>query len=341
MNALKRVGRDQEFLIFLLLLALLVAVVVKNPTFLHIQTVFDIIRTTMVSGIFAMGVLVVLIAGGIDVSFLTIGIFAAYTTVKVMPADGGPGMALLAFLISVGIGSLLGLVNALVVVFAKVTTLIATLATSAIFLGFMAIFIGSEKIPGMPTYLEQIRNTQLITTQGAVRGTTRLNVMFLLLLAVVIGLWAFLRWTVLGRSFFALGGDADAAHRAGIRVTALKFALFSMAGALAGLAGIVHVTLSGEADPATFVGTELDVLAAVVLGGALITGGKGSVRGTVLGVLTIAVIKLSLIPLGIPPTWERAVVGLLLLLGVVLQAWARRGRHVRPILDPEPVEVAP
>ncbi|WP_168582733.1 ABC transporter permease [Gephyromycinifex aptenodytis] len=329
-----RIFAHQEALLAILIGLILIAVVIAVPDFWHVQTLFNILRASMVDLVFALGVLLVIIAGGIDVSFLAVGIFAAYLTVKVTPMEGGLAMAIWPFLLALLIGGVLGLINAAVVISAKVPTLIATLATSAIFMGFLFAVVGGNIINTLPAPLRLLGQVNLVTAPGAVRGTTRLSVLALLVLAVCLLVWAFLRWTVPGRSVFAIGGDAEAAARAAVPVARTRMMVFIIAGALAGLAGIIHVTLTGRADPTTFLGRELDVIAAVVLGGAAITGGKGSVRGTFLGVVLISLIQSSLVPLGVPSIWQRAAVGVLLLVGVVMQTLAARSTPVRPILDP-------
>ena len=335
----KRVARkalENQDLLLLGLIALLVAVVVVNvPSFWHIETLFNIIRSSMVSLVFAIGVLVVLLAGGIDVSFLAVGIFAAYLTCRIVPQDGSIETAILPIAVSVLIGVLLGLVNAVVVLTAKVSSLIATLATSAIFLGILFAFIGGVVLNKIPDSLAQLGRASLLVVPGASRGETRLNLLIIVVALIAVAVWTFLTFTLQGRHIYAIGGDVEAARRTGIPVKRTTVLVFALAGALAGFAGILHVSLSGRADPTTFFGGELDVLAAVVLGGALITGGRGSVRGTIIGVLVIAVINSSLIPLGIPSIWQKAVVGVLLLFGVTLQALSSRTRALRPILDPD------
>lgn len=334
-----RVFAHQEALLAVLIGLILLAVVLHVPDFWHVQTLFTILRASMVDLVFALGVLLVIIAGGIDVSFLAVGIFAAYTTVRLVPAEGGIAMALLPFLLAVLIGGCLGLVNAAVVISARVPTLIATLATSAIFMGVLFAFVGGNIINTLPEPLRLLGQINLVEAPGAVRGTTRLNILVVLVLAVCLLMWAFLRWSVAGRSIYAIGGDALAAARAAVPVSRTRILVFVLAGGLAGLAGIIHVTLTGRADPTTFMGRELDVIAAVVLGGAAITGGKGSVRGAFLGVVLIALIQNSLVPLGVPSIWQRTAVGVLLLIGVAMQTLVARATPLRPILDPADAQV--
>jgi simple sugar transport system permease protein len=340
-GVLKRALDHQDLLLAVVAVVLMVVVVVIAPNFLHVETLFNIARSSMVSLIFAVGVLVVLIAGGIDVSFLAVGIFAAYVTCKVVPAEGPLEAVVLPLGLSILIGIGLGLVNAAVVLGARVSSLIATLATSAIFLGVLFAFVGGVVINRIPEPLAKLGQLSLLVLPGAQRGSTRLSVIVLAVIVVCLIVAGFLRWTMAGRWVYAIGGDAEAARRTGIPVRGTTVLVFALAGGLAGFAGIIHVSLSGRADPTTFFGGELDVLAAVVLGGAAITGGRGSVRGTLIGVLVIAVINASLIPLGVPSIWQKAVVGLLLIVGVVLQAVSARVRPLRLILHPDDPAMTP
>ncbi|MDO5673268.1 MAG: ABC transporter permease [Actinomycetaceae bacterium] len=332
-SLLHRVVANQELLLLALIAAILVAVIFKVPGFFSIETLFNILRDSMVNVVFALGVFLVLLTGGIDVSFLAIGMTSAYLAVLATPENGGPALAIVSFIVAMLVGTMLGLVNAAVVIGAKVSTLIATLATSAMFMGTLFAFGGGVIINNLPAPLEALRTTNLITAPGAVRGTTRLNVLILVVAVIVIAVWAFLKWTVAGRSIFALGGGVEAAARAAVPVKKIRILVAVAAGALSGIAGMTFVTLSGTADPTAFTGQELNVIAAVVLGGTAITGGKGSVRGTVLGVVLISLIQTSLVPLGVPAIWQQTMVGIMLLLGVTLQALSARTKPYRPILE--------
>ena len=336
---MRRVMANQELLLVGLMALLILGVSLKFPAFFGLQTLFNVLTASMVGMLFAVGVMLVVVSGGIDVSFLAVGILSAYATVKYGPQAGGAFGAVTVFAISTAIGLVLGLINAAVVIVARTSVLIATLATSSIYLGAMFAFVGGEVISTLPQPLQTLGTTHLITVRGEVRGTTSLNVLILLVLVVCVLVWAFLHFTIAGRSVFAVGGDAEAASRAAISVPRTRVLVFAIAGAVAGLAGIISVTLSGRADPTTFMGRELDTLAAVVLGGVAITGGRGTVRGAVLGVLLISLVTASLVPLGIPTIWQRAAVGALLIGGILLQTSISRRQRVRPILDAPAPEV--
>ncbi|WP_216395629.1 ABC transporter permease [Arcanobacterium phocae] len=332
-NWLHTIVANQELLLVLLILVILGSVVVKVPGFFSVETLFNILRDSMVNVVFALGVFLVLLTGGIDVSFLAIGITSAYLAVLLMPSQGSVLLAIIPFALATLIGGIMGLINAGVVIGTKVSTLIATLATSAVFMGTLFAFGGGVIINNLPEPLEILRTTNLITAPGAMRGTTRLNILVVMVIAIAFIIWAFLRWTIAGRSVFALGGGVEAAQRAAVPVNLVKTMVAVVAGSLAGIAGMMFVTLAGTADPTAFTGQELNVIAAVVLGGTAITGGKGSVRGTILGVILISLIRTSLVPLGVPAIWQQTMVGIMLLLGVSLQALSTRTKPIRPILE--------
>jgi simple sugar transport system permease protein len=133
--------------------------------------------------------------------------------------------------------------------------------------------------------------------------------------------------TIFGRSVYALGGGVEATRRLGISVKRTQTKIYLLVGGLSGLAGILYVSLQRKANPYDLAGSELDVIAAVVLGGASIMGGYGTVFGTVLGVLFINMIKNNLILLGVNSSWQRAAVGVLLVIGITIQAISENRRN--------------
>jgi simple sugar transport system permease protein len=154
----------------------------------------------------------------------------------------------------------------------------------------------------------------LLQFESANGATITLPMYFLVLPTAAIATWFILNRTLMGRAIFAVGGNANVAARLGYSLRTVHIFLFAYAGALAGLAGIIHVCANRQANPFDLVGTEINVIAAVVLGGARITGGTGTVSGTVLGVLLVVVVNSVLVMVGIPSTWQRLVVGSFILL---------------------------
>jgi simple sugar transport system permease protein len=198
----------------------------------------------------------------------------------------------------------------------KLPTLIVTLGTLSLFRGAVLFFVGSDyyNTAEMPPGIIDYARASVFTVQTGT-GTTGLHPAFYILLVAVIVVWLVLRYTMLGRSFYAMGGAREAAERSGFNITRNQFIIYGFVGLLSGLGGMVVAALFRQANPFSIVGTELDVIAAVVLGGASIAGGRGSVLGTLLGVLLITIVNNSLILLGIPSEWQKAVVGFLILIG--------------------------
>lgn len=325
MNRLR--GENNEGVLVALIVVVVLVMGIVEPTFLSAQTLVNTVRSGLVDLTLALGVLVVMVSGGIDVSFTAIAIFSGYATVKLMDAAGLDGAGwpfLVAGVIGVGLGSL----NAAMVGGFRLPTLIVTLGTGGIIRGILIAFVGSATVNVLPGGLESMARSQILSVDGAQLSTLVVPVV---VLCVVVAL--LLRSTMLGRSVYAVGGDPESARRIGVRVGRTQTFVYLFAGLLAGVGGLMHVVLSRQASPYDLVGSELDVIAAVVIGGASIFGGRGSVLGTVLGVGLIAVIDNSLVQLGVPGAWQRLVVGLLVLVGVSTQVLGRRGRRGTPILE--------
>lgn len=318
---LKQLLKQNEFLVALTIVALSIIIGLINPIFFSVENLFDLLRSAIVTGILALGVLIVIISGGIDVSFTAITVFCMYVTVKILNGIGFQGSVLVAFLVSIVIGLILGLINASLISMFKLPTLIVTLGTQSLFRGFLLFFVGSVIIRNMPPGMAEFGKANLVTLTTSNGALTSLHSAILILVAVIIGVWFLLKYTMLGRGIYALGGAPEAAERAGFNITAIQFFIYAFVGVLAGIAGIVYGALNRQADAFRLVGSELDVIAAVVLGGAQLTGGRGSVIGTLLGVALVVIMNNSLILVGIPSDWQRVVIGVVILIGVGIPAW--------------------
>lgn len=317
-------GRNNEGIVALAIVLVVIIVGAIHNSFWSVATIFSILHDSYEPLVFALGVLLILLIGGIDVSFDAIGIFAGYS-VSVMLSHGSLGQNIwLSFLVAGLIGIVLGGVNALLVGLFRLPVLIVTLGTRGLFAGVLLTYIGSNYINNLPNSVTNFGDLNLATVHDG-RQTVGLQ-MLIIPIAVGCMLMSYLlRRTVTGRGIYAIGGGAESARRAGFSVVRIRALVFCLAGMLAGLAGMIHVSLIGYGNPQDLVGNELTVIAAVVLGGASIFGGRGSVVGTVLGVLLIQVIQDSLISLGVQSAWDNVAIGLLLLFGMVLQI-AKYGR---------------
>lgn len=322
-------GRHNEGIVALTIVLLALIVGALNPGFLGLATVFNVLRNSYEPLLFALGVMLVLLMGGIDVSFDAVGIFAAYGT-SVLAAQGLMGGHLwMMFLVSTLIGAGLGAINALIVSLGRLSILIVTLGTRGIFVGVMLTFIGSSFISDLPMSLQSFNIDYLYQTRTATGQLAGLQILVVPIALVCLLIDLGLRFTVVGRGIYAIGGSEEAARRAGFPVGTIKAIVFCCAGALAGAAGMVHVSLIGYANPQDIVGNELIVIAAVVLGGASIFGGRGSVLGTVLGVLLLELIQYCLIILGVQSSWDNVAIGVMIFVGIALQVKRPPGGRAR------------
>jgi simple sugar transport system permease protein len=311
--------------IFTLVLILLVSVVVGviNPAFFQIGTLFDTLRSTTIMGIFALGVLVVLAAGGIDVSFTAIAALTMYAITKAV-LMWWPTAPIGVIVLAGALGGLaLGAVNGYLVDRLKAPSLIVTIGTQYLFRGFLLTFVGTIFFMEIPQEMDAFGRAALIR-HATPQGTQAvLPVTVLVFAAAAIVTWFILNRTLMGRAVYAIGGSLPIAERLGYDLRKVHMFAFGYAGLLAGVAGVVHVSTNRLANPFDLVGTELDVIAAVILGGARITGGTGTVAGTVLGVLLVTLINNVLILAGVPSTWQKVIIGGFILLAGALFAVRR------------------
>lgn len=310
-----------ETLVALVILAFCLLGAASDPGFLSIATLTDLLRGGIVLGIFAVAAMLVLISGGIDVSFTAVAAFTMYVTAMVLNAamPWMPWWGALGF--GMAVGACLGAINGILIAGFGLPTLIVTLGTLSIFRGFMLTFIGQRQITTLPPGMREFGRMMLIRGENADGSFYNLHAAFLVTVLVVALTWFILQHTMLGRQIYAIGGSVESARRIGINVRGVQFFVYVYVGILAGLAGVIHSSMARVANPFDLVGLELSVIAAVVLGGARLAGGHGTLTGTVLGVALIVLVRNSLVVLGIPATWQSVTIGALILLGTGLPAW--------------------
>ncbi len=306
--------RRPELVSLSILVAICVIIATANPTFLQASSLVDMARASVVTGLFALGVFAILAVGGIDVSFTAIAALTMYSlTLFVINIYPTAPVALIICIAIVG-GAILGALNGRLVHTLQVPSLIVTIGTQYLFRGVLLAFVGTVWLMELPPQMVDFGKASLLHFDSANGATVSLPLYFLFFPAAAVLTWVMFNKTMMGRAIFATGGNADIAARLGYNQRLVHTFVFAFTGALAGLAGIIHVCANRMANPFDLVGTEIEVIAAVVLGGARITGGTGSVFGTVTGVLLITVVNNSLVLVGIPSTWQRVVGGLFILL---------------------------
>ncbi len=326
----KKFYGKHEFIIALIIIAISLMIGLINPNFFSVANFFSVVRSGTIMGIFAMGVLVVLISGGIDVSFSGIAIFAMYTTIDFLVKQDYQGDMLVPFIMSAAIGLGLGLVNAFFIGFFRLPTLIVTLGTLSLFRGAVLFFVGSDyyNTAELPPGIREYARATVFTLDTA-SGQTSLHPAIFILIVTALLVWFVLKYTMFGRSIYAMGGAREAAERFGFNIHLNQYIIYGFVGLVSGIGGMIVAALFRQANPFSIVGTELDVIAAAVLGGASIAGGRGTVVGTLLGVLLITIVNNSLVLLGIPSEWQKVVVGFFILVGTAIPILQSRAAQRR------------
>jgi len=324
--------RNNELYLFIIIVLFSVVITIINPSFLTIENMFDLIKSSSGMAILAMGMFIVLLSGGIDVSFTAVAIAGQYVAVNTLIATGVDNL-LLAFAISCAVGVFLGAVNAVFISLFNLPTLITTLGTLSLFHGALTEFVGTKSINTgqLPDCFKSFGHMNILTLTRADGTTYGLSVFALVLLGVIVLSWLILRYTVLGRGIYAIGGNYTAARRGGLNIRFIQFFIYMYVGFLAGIMGVMHLSLIRYSNPNYIVGTELSVIAAVVIGGSRITGGSGSILGTILGVIMIVILEKNLVLIGLSSYWHQFFIGLIIIVGVsatYIQNRMRSGRSV-------------
>ncbi len=325
---MNKVLAKNETYLLLVIVAFCAVITMVNPAFLTVENFFDLARNSSGTAILAIGFFVVLLSGGIDISFPAVAIVGQYIAVNSLIALGVDNL-LLALAISCAIGLAFGAVNAFFISFFKIPTLIVTLATANLFHGAMLEFVGTKAVNTgqLPNSFKSFGLFNLFDLHRADGSAYGLSVFFLVLVVVALLTWFILRRTLLGRIIYAMGGNFEAVRRSGIRIASVQFFIYCYVGLLAGIMGIMHVSLIRYSNPTYIVDSELlHVIAAVVLGGASIMGGSGTLTGTLLGVAMISILEKNLVLLGISSYYQQFFVGLVLVVGVSITHIQRRVR---------------
>ncbi|GHS93517.1 ABC transporter permease [Synergistales bacterium] len=318
---MNKIFKRNELWLFCILALLAFLVGGSNSSFWSRTNLFSLFKSSVVMGVFALGVLLVIVSGGIDISFPAVAVFSFYITVKYLLYIKFTGSIVMPFVMSMTIGIILGLLNAFLISTFKLIPLIVTLGTGSAVTGFLRAFVGTTTLSNLPQPLIDFSRWNIYTETLADGSVIGFSGSFLIFVALALLVAFILRVTTMGRGVYALGGDQIAAVRAGFPVRKIYYFTYGMAGALAGIAGIIHCSLIRLANPRDLEGIELEVIAAVVLGGASLTGGKGTVLGTILGVFLIVLIKGSLILVGIPTDWQKVTIGVVLITATALTAY--------------------
>jgi rhamnose transport system permease protein len=319
MNWLRRHVRPEQVRELSLLLLIIVAVIFFGSlidSYYTSRTFNRIASSVAIITIVAVGQTLVVLTRNIDLSVGSIVGCSAYF-VGTLLGNHNELSPFLAILIAVGLGAGMGVVNGILVAWGRVPSIIVTLGTLAIYRGMLVDLSGAKTVTtdSLPAWLVDLPRLTLITI-----GDLDLRALFLLALAIVIVFQLGTSFLTFGRRFYAIGSNPDAAVLIGLPIKRLVFIAFVLSGALAGLAGFVTLARFGNITVEAGRGLELQVVAAVVVGGVNIFGGSGTVVGAMLGAIMIGTLEQSLFRLQISEFWRDAILGLLILLAVASDA---------------------
>lgn len=315
-------SQSNEFVVLIILILVMILFSAINPAFLSTRNMFDLLRTMIVSGIFACGVMMIIINGGIDMSFMAIAICSAYITIRLAIKYGYNGPLIFLVILSSFIGMLFGFCNAYLVNKFEIPVFIVTLSLSSTIRGLMLAFVGNEYVASseMPASTIAFSKNYIFNMVDESGSSYGLHISVIIMLAIMIFTQLMLKYTVIGRGVYALGGDKVSAKRLGYNLTKVRMFIYGYAGLLAGLGGIIYVSNNRMADPMSFQGEELTVIAAVVMGGTSIKGGKGTIFGVFLGLVLTNVINNNLVLINVPSYWQRLTFGCLIIVAVLIQS---------------------
>ncbi|MEO1091750.1 MAG: ABC transporter permease [Pseudomonadota bacterium] len=320
---LARLRRRHEFWLVVVIVALIVFLSLATPAFLTLRNLADLLTANAFIGILCAGLIVVLVSGGIDISFTAIATVTQYVALSVANAYGANWLTL--FLMAGVLGIALGLINAYFIGKLRIHSIIVSIATLNIFYGLLIFFTGGDYIYTLPNFFAV--GVNWFEFEGADRIPYAINLQMLLLVLSFVLTWAILNRTNVGRQIYAMGGNPDAARRLGFPVFRLHCFVYGYMGFIAGVASLAQAQFAQSVAPTILVGKELDVLAAVVLGGARLLGGVGTVFGTLLGVTLLALLQNGLVLLGVSSFWSQFVTGIVILAAVTATALEARRQH--------------
>ena len=311
----RRLADERGVLLGLAVVALVFGALI-GPQFFSAGNLELMARKTVIVCVAALGMTMVVVSGGIDLSVGSVVALSTVVTAIVLRNGGGGAAALGA---AIAAGALCGAVNGILVTQLRVVPFIVTLGTMLLVRGAAKGLSDERRLEAPATWL----NDLLRTTQGGSGLIVPSGIWITAALAVAVAFT--LQYTRFGRHLFAIGSSERTARLCGVRITRAKIAVYTIAGALAATAGIMAFSKLSVGDPTVANGLELDVIAAVIIGGGSLLGGKGSVVGTIAGAAIMAIIQIGCSQQGLPNWVQQIVTGTIIVFAVALDRWRSRG----------------
>lgn len=304
-------GSLQRFGLLAVIILLVIIMSFVKPVFMTGENILNVLRQVSINGILAVGITFVIITGGIDLSIGSIVAVTAVLTGSLLET-GAP----MAAAIAVGMAGavVFGIINGALIAFSGLPPFIATLSTMTIARGFAMVYSNGRNYVIM-------HETFLKIGKGYIFGIP--NPIWLLALVCVIA-FVLLNWTVWGRHVLAFGGNKNAARLAGVRTRLIELSVYVLCAVLSGIAAIVLVSRTSTGQPIAGTGYELDAIAACAIGGTSMTGGSGTIGGTIMGFIIIGIMLNSLTLLNVSSFYQQIVKGIIIVVAVMLDMRTKR-----------------
>lgn len=322
MNLMKRrkvlniLSQNKSLVALVLLLAV---ATVRYDGFLTIRNISNILVQSSINGIISVGMMLVIVLGGIDLSVGSVAALAAVTSAQLINSSS----LLVAVLLPIFIGMTVGFISGILIVKLDMNAFIATLSTQFFARGLTHVLSESKNVT-----VDKTNEAFTFIGSGKIFGVVPVQVIIFLVVMLVMGF--ILTYTSYGRCIYAIGGNKEAAKMMGARVDKNTVIAYIISGGLAALAGIILCARLGSGQPTSGIGYETDAIAAVVMGGTLLTGGWGTMRGTFMGIITLSVINNILNLEGnLSSWWQDVILGTLVLIIIIAQSSPRRSRAIK------------
>ncbi|MBT2617303.1 MULTISPECIES: ABC transporter permease [unclassified Bacillus (in: firmicutes)] len=307
LEAAGKSGIWQKFGPLLALVLLFIVITVLNPSFMEPNNILNLLRQTSINALIAFGMTFIILTGGIDLSVGSILALSSALMAGMMVSGLDP---ILAILVGILLGAIMGVINGILVSKGKMAPFIVTLATMTIFRGLTLVYTDGKPITGIG---------DSVTFQMLGRGYfLGVPVPAVVMIIAFLILWFLLHKTSFGRKTYAIGGNERASRISGIKVDRVKVAIYGLAGTMAAIAGAILTSRLNSAQPTAGQSYEMDAIAAVVLGGTSLSGGKGRLFGTLVGVLIIGTLNNGMNLLGVSSFYQQVVKGAVILIAVLL-----------------------
>jgi len=308
---IKNYQTESRLIVVLVLMCIFLSL--STDTFFTLSNFTNLMNNNAINLIWAFGLLVVLIAGGIDISFAVAASVVQYIAVYVFEAIGGGNWAI-GFVVAIFLGTMLGFINAYLIHYFRIITIVVTISTYNAFFGLLMFFTNGRFLYNLPDWW--VSRIIILEREMADGSWAELTLPVAIMFVVMLATYLLINKTSTGRQLYAFGDNPEGASRSGINIALMQFIAFGWMGAMAGVAGFMQVNIVQEVVPMALLGRELEVLAAVVLGGARLGGGRGSVLGCFLGVFIVAVTQNGLNLMGVTPYAFKMVVGAIILIAI-------------------------